>query len=459
MVLKPKKKKNSDKDTTTKMLKNDDNSDIKVDIDKDEIKKIPANINFYFEAFCNSDDLSWSVDDSPYLTEGDLDILLCSKVIKDDPKSITNILKQKEKIITTSKFNQTKENNVSDEKNLEEFGTQENLNLTSAKKLKRSQDEDVHNSVISNIDKISLLDVKLRSRFGEDKNNDEDSNETNFVSINSHKLQNFSESSTDIPGPSCSKNLTSLLGSSSCSKSLDLPNSFNANLSGTFFNDHNEVPKYLSDYFKECFLKGTLVPMTVPEDVEVGPLEECDYAQFIENSAGLETDNENLDLEEESNDFVEDPDIVNPEIVYNIELNEHYKHMDILVQQISETPDDLTVLDECMKLPPIPQVEHEPKTFTPEERLMFMNGCSKWDYKIDRDDWTKIMVKRAVIFTAHAGFTIANEESLYVLADVIIDYIKKLAVIMKKNFDIQSNSSYSTSIDPINLSLQEVSLI
>lgn len=67
------------------------------------------------------------------------------------------------------------------------------------------------------------------------------------------------------------------------------------------------------------------------------------------------------------------------------------------------------------------------------------------------------MVKRAVIFTAHAGFTIANEESLYVLADVAIDFIKKLAVIMKSNFDIQENNPNSDSIDPINASLIQVS--
>jgi len=88
-----------------------------------------------------------------------------------------------------------------------------------------------------------------------------------------------------------------------------------------------------------------------------------------------------------------------------------------------------------------------------------MHGISEYEYEINGEDWNKIMVKRAVIFTAHAGFNIANEESLYVLADVAIDYIKKLAITFKRNFDIQLNSSFPHIVDPITNSLHEVSLI
>lgn len=435
---------------------------IKVDVCKDKIKKLPANINFHFKTYCDSDDLSWSVDESSYLTEGDIDIPLFSEVIKNEQKNNTKILKNNEEVLKSSKKSK---NNFSGQENLEELKIEEKLNLPIAKKLKRPQDKDIHNSKVININEINLPDIKIKSKLSEEVilnkniNINQDFNETNLVSINSCKSSDRTHL-TDIYGPSCSKDFNSLPGgSSNYSKSFNLPKSLNTKLNdSTSIENIREDTRYLLDFYKECFLKDSTVPLAVPEDVEVVPLEECEYVKYLEKSLGSENDNDNSDPVD-FNHFVEDPDIVNPEIMYNIDLNEHYRQMDVLVQKISETPNDLTVLDECLKLPSLPQIEHEPKTFTKEDRSMFMNGCSKYDYEIDRDDWTKIMVKRAVIFTAHAGFTIANEESLYVLADIIIDYIKRLAVIMKKNFDIQSNSSYSTSLDPINLSLQEVSLL
>lgn len=184
---------------------------------------------------------------------------------------------------------------------------------------------------------------------------------------------------------------------------------------------------------------------------------ECDLIKNLSN--GVDLDNGNKPSEN-NEFFVEDPDIVNPDIMYNINLNEHYKQMDLLVEKISKPYHKVTVLlDEYIQLPPIPQIESEHRVFTAEERQNFADGIPEWEYDIDHDDWNKIMVKRAVVFTAHAGFSIANEESLYVLADVAIDYIKKLAVIMKNNFDIQSKCSCADLIDPINNSLQEVSLL
>lgn len=144
--------------------------------------------------------------------------------------------------------------------------------------------------------------------------------------------------------------------------------------------------------------------------------------------------------------------------MYNIDLDQHLRKMDFLLQQISSMPDDLHVLNECMQLPPIPQIEFNPKVFTDEERSAFNEGISQWEYEIDRDNWNKIMVKRAAVFTAHAGFDLSSEESLYVIADIATDYIKKLAGIMKKHFDSQVTYSTSNIFFPIEKSLNEVNI-
>jgi len=183
---------------------------------------------------------------------------------------------------------------------------------------------------------------------------------------------------------------------------------------------------------------------------------EYDLLQYVLENVKFEDNNE---VHRNSECFVGDRIIVNPDIMYNINLNEYYNELDLLALKVLRTPDDPTALVEYKLLPPIPQIEQTHGKFTAEERFRFANGISEYQYQIDRDDWNKIMVKRSVVFTAHAGFSIANEESLYVLADVAIDYVKKLAVIMKKHFDIQANNSNPDSIDPIDNSLQEVSLI
>lgn len=105
--------------------------------------------------------------------------------------------------------------------------------------------------------------------------------------------------------------------------------------------------------------------------------------------------------------FQDELDIVNHEIMYNIELNEHYKNMDLLVQKITNATSKstkLTIFNECMQLLPIPEIKHEPRIFTDNERSKFSKGICEWEYKIDHDNCEKIMLKRAVIFTAHAGF-------------------------------------------------------
>lgn len=272
-----------------------------------------------------------------------------------------------------------------------------------------------------------------------------------------------SSCSMDLPGPSCSTNtpsiLTHLQGASS---SLKPHTSSSANVN--FYSSNSNIDHELINNFYNKIHLGEAneqIPkysFETRENAEASPLEVCSFAQGIPKIRGLEDNDEDIESDS-SESFVEDPDVVNPDILYNIDLNEYYKYMEELVKKIREAPDNPYMLDKCINLKPIPQVEHEPLKFTAEERLNFINGISEWEYDIESENWNNIMVKRAVIFTTHAGFSIANEESLYVLADVATDYTKKLAIIMKKHFDVQSTSSCPESIDPINNSLQEVNNI
>lgn len=337
---------------------------------------------------------------------------------------------------------------------------EEESNLPTLKKIKCSKDS---NSIEMRLNEIKLeniykLDQKSINEVGEqsselnkelilNKNicNVQSFNETNETKFNSSDLLGPS-CSTDLPGPSCSTDSHSPL------RSLNLPESSK---------DEELETELLFEFYNKSYINNSFIPkpeenIDTNEDIKVSPIEECNFVKDVSKKFLLNNSNKDSVIEN-SESYVEDPDIVNPDIMYNINLNEHYIQMDLLVQEISKTSNDVTLLNECMQLTPIPQIEHDQKTFTMEERLNFSNGISEWEYDIDRDDWNKIMVKRAVVFTAHAGFSIANEESLYVLADVAIDYIKKLAIIMKNNFDIQSKASCSDSIDPINNSLQEVS--
>ncbi|CAH1731940.1 unnamed protein product [Aphis gossypii] len=244
--------------------------------------------------------------------------------------------------------------------------------------------------------------------------------------------------STDTPGPSYSTDLSG----PSCSTSLCDPSGSNDSNIKKDNEMENLINKIYNDFFRTIETSKT----------------NTDTNQDCSKFPKLNVNNEN---DGNFECFQEDPDIVNPEIMYNIDLNEHYKYMDLLVQKIENATTKQakqTVLNECMQLMPIPQTEPEPQVFTKEERLKFARGICEWEYKIDRDDWDKIMFKRAVIFTAHAGFDESNEESLQVLSDIIIHYIKEIAIIMKKNFDIQIKSSCPDEIDPINNCLQEIGM-
>jgi hypothetical protein len=266
-------------------------------------------------------------------------------------------------------------------------------------------------------------------------------------------------SSTSIPGPSCSTNLSD---SSYVFPPDQLPSLFyGGDSNDTNLSMDRELQSHLlSSLYNKLFLDDlNEQKSTELQDINISNLEDCEYSKHYlsENTNFGNTDEE--PETENTECFVEDPDIVNPDIMYNIDLNEYYNQLDLLALKVIKTPDDPTGLVEYKQLPPIPQIEQTRKKFTANERFRFANGISEWEYQIDRDDWNKIMVKRAVVFTAHAGFSIANEESLYVLADVAIDYVKKLAVIMKKHFDIQADSPSPNNIDPIDNSLQEASIV
>lgn len=282
--------------------------------------------------------------------------------------------------------------------------------------------------------------------------------------------------SKEFNGPSCSKDVYGPSNSTSPSAKFSFLDSvskspISVDLERNSKKKQEEEAELLLSFYNKSHLN--LNDFSLPtanlkekketnKSVKVSGIGECNLVKDLLNNINLNNSNEDFqssNSSESSECFEEDPDIVNPDIMYNIDLNEHYKQMEFLVEKITKTPNDLLLLSECLQLSPIPQIESSKKTFTAEERQNFAEGISNFEYEIDKDDWNKIMVKRAVVFTLHAGFSIANEESLYVLADVTINNIKKLAVIMKKNFDIQSKSSCSDSIDPINNSLQEVSLI
>lgn len=454
---------------------------INVDVGDNYGKKhlMPANISLIVSKYCVDDDEPWAIEDySSSSDDNDPDFPTWSKVFRaDSPKT-----QETEKAMSIDDRN-SKNSSCS---NLMTFSDEEcekqkvkdesNLSPT-AKKCKYSQGNNADGK------DLKSTQIKLECNCETDQmstNNEQlgvnvkagDSSEQLMLCKNINDSQDYSEankvlpdlrdltSSSSLTGPSCSTDITDKSGSAF--KSHYSPDSSKSNM------NEQQAPGFLFDFYNKSY--GYQKPITIStnnnnessQEVSVFPIEKCHLIkQLSKNSKFTSNKVTDSQVSEDSECFVEDKDFVNPDISYNISLNEHYKQMDLLVQKISKVTDDqgLLILDECIQLMSIPQVTHEQKTFTLEERLNFLNGISEWEYDIDGDDWNKIMVKRAVVFTAHAGFSIANEESLYVLADVAIDYIKKLAIIMKRNFDIQSNSSYPDVIDPINNSLQEVSLI
>lgn len=188
------------------------------------------------------------------------------------------------------------------------------------------------------------------------------------------------------------------------------------------------------------------------DTLEKKKLIKFDLLQYLLENVKLEDNNE---VQNNSECFVDDRIIINPNIMYNIELKLHLKKMQLLVDQVSKTPDDSTVLNKCMELMSIPEIKHGQQIIT-EECKPFPEDISESNYyNIQHKNWDKIIVSQAVIL-CHVGFDFTSKDTLYLLRDEAINYIKRFAGIMKKNFDIQSKSSSPSSIDPILNSLHEV---
>ncbi|XP_027850373.2 uncharacterized protein LOC114129747 [Aphis gossypii] len=188
------------------------------------------------------------------------------------------------------------------------------------------------------------------------------------------------------------------------------------------------------------------------DTLEKKKLIEFDLHQYLLENVKLEDNNE---VQNNSECFVEDRIIINPNIMYNIELKSHLKKMQLLADQVSQTPDDSTVLNKCMELMSIPEIKHGQQIITEECKPFPENISESNCYNIQHKDWDKIMVSQAVVL-CHVGFDFTSKDTLYLLRDEAINYIKRFAGIMKKNFDIQSKSSSPSSIDPILNSLQEM---
>jgi len=435
----------------------EDEDDNCVVTDKTAKQLLPTSIRLLAGNICAIDDEPWTVEESDDFIEDNLDNpkITPQKTIGDEKL-------EKSSSVISKIFSNVKE-------------TEEKLHLKNnyVEMFINSELGKIFENIFEtdNVLNIDQLKMEEKSEFGEklivneNISNDLDLNETNNIAKNTKYMSGISSPtslpgpsySIDLPVPSCSKSLpdhssfTSLPGPSSFTtlpvpyNSKSLPTKLDTNLNKSSIEKDNAMENLINKICNDFFRKI--------ETTKTNTDTNQDYSEFPKLGDGNENEG-NFEC------FQEDPDTVNPDIMYNIDLNEHYKYMDLLVQKIENATsksEKQTVLNECVQLMPIPQIEHEPQLFTDNERSNFSNGICEWEYKIERDDWDNIMIKRAVIFTAHAGFDEANEESLSVLSDIIIHYIKRLAIIIKKNFDLQSQSSCPDKIDPIDNSLQEVS--
>jgi len=182
---------------------------------------------------------------------------------------------------------------------------------------------------------------------------------------------------------------------------------------------------------------------------------ECDLLQYVLENVKFDDNNR---VHKNSECFVGNRIISNPDIMYNIELRLHLKKMQFFTEQVSKTPYDLTVLNKCMELMSIPEMKKGQQIITEEFRPL-SEDISESNYNNKQHkDRNKIIVNQ-VAEHSHTKFNFISKDSLFLLRDEYLDDIKRLADIMKNNFDIQYKSSTSSSIDPIQNRLQEVNLI
>lgn len=259
--------------------------------------------------------------------------------------------------------------------------------------------------------------------------------------------------STSLSSPSSNSHFSCLPGTSNEHSEYGLTNE-----EDFLFNylepisESNEIIETKKDV--ENFETLSLVKRNHIDDTfEKKKLIECDLLQYVLENVKFEDNNE---AQNNSECFVGDKIIINPDLMYNIELKLHLKKMQLLAEQVFKTPDDLTVLNKCMELMSIPEMKKGRQIITEECRPLSDISESNY-YNIQHKDWNKIIVNQAVVLS-HSGFDFASKDTLYLIRDEAVNYIKRLAGIMKKNFDTQSNSSSPSNIDPIQNSLQEVNI-
>lgn len=265
----------------------------------------------------------------------------------------------------------------------------------------------------------------------------------------------------------CSLYSTSLSSPSSISPFSCLPGTSNEHSDYSLTNEEDFLFNYLEPISETNEIIETkkdadnfeTLPLVktnhINDTFEKKKLIECDLLQYVLENVKFEDNNE---VQNNSECFVGDKIIINPDIMYNIELKLHLKKIQLLAEQVFKTPDDLTVLNKCMELMSIPEMKKGRQIITEECSRPFSEDISESNYyNIQHKDWNKIIVNQAAVLS-HVGFDFASKDTLFLIRDEAINYIKRLAGIMKKNFDIQSKSSSPSNIDPIQNSLQEMGM-
>lgn len=255
---------------------------------------------------------------------------------------------------------------------------------------------------------------------------------------------------------SCSLSFSLSNPSSSSSHFSRLPRTLNEHSEYSFTNEEDLLFSYLKEMSND-----NLEPKEDVENFEtlslvksnfINDTLEYDLLQYVLENVKFEDDNE---VDRNSECFVGDRIIINPDIMYNIELRLHLKTMQLLAEQISKTPDDLTLLNRCMELILIPEMKKERHKIT-DESTPFCEDISESNlYNIQHKNWNKIIVNQPAVLS-HVRFDYTSKDTLYLLKNESIEYIRRLVGIMKKNFDIQPESSSLSSIDSIQNSLQEI---
>lgn len=369
---------------------------------------------------------------------------------------------------------------LSSKKKIDRLKTDEELSLSTPKRVKYFQNTNIKictnsNFKNTNAEDISKcrnneqLEIKMNSGSKEKPclNYNPGLNVTNVIPFNPSDMIN-STCLTDFSALSHSENVsdlsscTGLPGSSSSMKLSCAPtlcSSFNKGVSNNI--DPNIKKKHL---FNDTVRSNDFhVPIKksednskINEDIKLLSIEEWNAVKDLFKTMTLENSNKDPQIEDIKY-FIKKFNVVNPVIIYNIRLYEHHKKMNILAKQISICTDYVQLLDECKELKPIPRFENELPIFTKKKRLNYFKDLSKMEYNVGTDDWNKIIVELSGVFSDHIGFQIDDEDGKNVLSNVAIEYIKKLAV-MKKNSNIQLGSP-PNSIDDSILNRQQVSLM